>query len=119
MYHNKNIGNQGEQLAVAYLQQQGFTILERNWRYRFWEVDLIASKDQLLHFIEVKTRTSMTYGYPEESITTGKMESLKNAAEQYQYLHPQWQYLQFDVLSINLYFSGKPTEYLLIEDVYF
>lgn len=119
MYHNKHIGNHGEALAAAYLQQQGFTVLAQNWRHRSWEIDLIASKEKFLHFIEVKTRTNTVYGYPEESITPAKMESLKSAAEVYQQLHPQWQYIQFDVMAINLYFDGRPAEYFFIEDVYF
>ncbi|RFM28610.1 YraN family protein [Deminuibacter soli] len=119
MYHNKHIGHQGEVLAAAYLQQHGYTILAKNWRYRFWEVDLIAAKAKLLHFVEVKTRTNTRFGYPEESITPAKMECMKKAAEQYQLLHPQWIYLQFDVLSINLSPQGEVVEYFFIEDVYF
>ncbi len=119
MYHNKHIGLHGEALAAAYLRQQGFTLLAQNWRYRSWEVDLIASKEKFLHFIEVKTRTSTTYGYPEESITAAKMDHLKNAAAAYQQLHPRWVYIQFDVLAINLHFNGEPVAYFFIEDVYF
>ncbi|MDB5232241.1 MAG: YraN family protein [Chitinophagaceae bacterium] len=69
MNWNKDIGNKGEDIAANHLQQLGFEILERNWRFRKWEVDIIASKGKLLHFIEVKTRTNLNYGRPEESIT--------------------------------------------------
>jgi len=115
---NKNTGSKGEDMACDYLQQHGFRIVERNWRFRRWEVDIIAAKNDRLHFFEVKTRTSDVYGKPEESISYKKMQNLKNAAEEYQYLHPEWKYLQFDVLAISLY-NNQPVEYFYIEDVYF
>nr|NKR04766.1 YraN family protein [Escherichia coli] len=85
---------------------------------RHWEVDIIACRHNRLHFVEVKTRLSLRYGLPEESITREKMQHLRNAAEAYQYFHPQWKYLQFDVLSIMLE-NQKVKEFFLIEDVYF
>ena len=116
--HNKVTGNKGEDMAVDYLIKNGYNILHRNWRFRHWEVDIIASKGKFLHFFEIKTRTSDKWGKPEESISTQKMNNLKNAAEEYQYLYPQWQYLQFDVLAITLRYNHEP-EFFLIEDVYF
>jgi putative endonuclease len=115
---NKNTGSKGEEMASVYLEQNGFSIIEKNWRFRHWEVDIIASKKDRLHFFEVKTRTSGKYGKPEESISHQKMKNLKNAAEEYQYRNPQWKYLQFDVLAISIY-HGEPVEYFYIEDVYF
>lgn len=118
MNTNRTTGNKGEELAAYYLQQKGYSIIERNWRYKYLEVDIIASKGNRLHFIEIKTRTSDKYGKPEESISTKKMANLKNAAEEYQYLHPEWRYVQFDVVAITMLYN-EPTEYFLIEDVYF
>jgi putative endonuclease len=115
---NKTTGNNGEELAVNYLLQHGFIIIERNWRFRHAEVDIIAAKENRLRFFEIKTRTSGKYGKPEESMSYKKMKMLKMAAEEYQYTHPQWKYLQFDVLAITI-INGKPVEYFLIEDVYF
>ena len=105
-------------MASVYLEQNGFFIIERNWRFRHWEVDIIASKKDRLHFFEIKTRTSDKYGKPEESISYSKMKNLKNAAEEYQYQNPKWKYVQFDVLAISMY-SNLPVEYFYIEDVYF
>ena len=116
--YNKETGNKGEELAVLYLIGQGYIILERNWRFKHWEVDIIASKENRLHFFEIKTRTSDKFGNPEESIGREKMNNLKNAAEEYQYKHPKWKYIQFNVLAINLHYN-LPPEYFLIEDVYF
>lgn len=115
---NKDTGNKGEELAVQALEERGFNILERNWHFKYWEVDIIASRENRLHFVEVKTRTNQKFGYPEESITRDKMQSLKNAAEVYQEKHPEWKYIQFDVAAITLN-GDKLREFLLIEDVYF
>ena len=116
--NNQATGQLGESLAGDFLVTKGFRILERNWRYKHWEVDLIAAKNNKLHFIEVKTRNSMRFGKPEESITREKMTHLKNAAEAYQYLHPEWKYIQFDVIAITLV-NAIAKEIFLIEDVYF
>jgi putative endonuclease len=118
MTENKITGNKGEDLATIWLAEKGYTIIERNWRYRFWEVDIIASKGKLLHFFEVKTRTTQRFGHPEESIGNDKMKSLKRAAEEYLYQHSEWKYLQFDVLAITI-LHNQPPEYFLIEDIFF
>ena len=115
---NQIKGNRGEEMAAAYLAKKGYAIRERNWRFRHWEVDIIASKDRFLHFVEVKTRHSLRFGRPEESITRDKMSNLKNAAEEYQYLNPEWKYIQFDVLAITI-INEEVKEIFMIEDVYF
>jgi len=115
---NKEIGIFGENTAVQHLIELGYEILHRNWRYSHLEIDIIASKDNLLHIIEVKTRTSIEFGYPEQFINNQKMQFLKNAAAHYQYQNPQWKYLQFDIISIFL--SEKQIwELAFFEDVYF
>jgi putative endonuclease len=113
--HNET-GSTGEKLAVTWLQQKTYVIKEINWRYKHLEVDIIATKGDTLHFIEVKTRTTTEFGNPEESITKLKMKNLKDAAEQYQFLHPGWKWIQFDVLAI-LFKSGK-IDYWFNQDVY-
>lgn len=118
MITNREKGELGETLACVYLAEQGYKIIERNWRFRHWEVDIIASYKGILHFIEVKTRHSLRYGRPEESITREKMNHLRYAAEEYQYRHQQWKYIQFDVVAITV-IAGSTREVLLIEDVYF
>jgi putative endonuclease len=115
---NQATGKKGEQLAAAFLTDNGFEIQEKNWRHHHLEVDIIASKNGRLHIVEVKTRYSIKYGHPEESITKTKMKFLKNAAEAYQFQHKKWLYLQFDVIAITL-ISEIETEIFLIEDVYF
>jgi putative endonuclease len=113
--HNQT-GKDGEVLALAWLTQNGYHVMHQNWRHGNWEVDFIASRNGRLHIIEVKTRTSSKFGYPEENMGPKKMQFLINAAEQYLYIDPQWQQLQFDILSITI--NATEVEYFLIEDVY-
>lgn len=118
MHHHKQTGATGEALAVTWLEEKGYTIIERNWRNKRCEVDIIASKNNRLHIVEIKTRTSDTFGLPEEHINHTKMNCMKQAALAYQAATNQWTYLQFDVLSICLY-PNQPVEYYLIEDIFF
>ena len=104
-------------MAAEYLLKKGFSILEQNWRHGHWEVDFIASLGSTLHFIEVKTRRTKTFGYPEDDVTKKKLTNLINASEEYLYLYPQWKMIQFDVLSITLLKNQAP-EFFFIEDIY-
>ncbi len=85
--HNKT-GQEGETLAIQYFTAKGYTILHCNWRYSHYEIDIIAHKDDMLHFIEVKTRTNAKYGHPEESVDKKKMENLMKAGEAYLFQNP-------------------------------
>lgn len=109
-------GKSGEELAAAYFTKLGYSLLEQNWRHSHWEVDIIAVKNNTLHFIEVKTRRTKNFGTPEEQVSNKKVQNLINAAEQYLYLHPEWKRIQFDILSITM-LKNKPEEYFLIEDI--
>ncbi|MGV3540497.1 MAG: YraN family protein [Rufibacter sp.] len=116
MGHNTHIGQQGEAAAEAFLQQRGFQILARNYRYKRAEVDLIAAQEKLLVLVEVKTRSSHSYGFPEEAISQRKEEMLHLAANHY-IEQTDWQHeVRFDVISI-LWRNGKP-EILHIEDAF-
>lgn len=117
MASHNNTGLFGEDLAAAYFTTNGYIILHRNWRHSHWEVDIIASKNDILHFIEVKTKRTEKFGLPEDSVTDKKIQYLINASEEYLHLHPEWKRIQFDVLSI-LILKDKPVEYFLIEDIY-
>ncbi|MBC7888038.1 MAG: YraN family protein [Ferruginibacter sp.] len=110
-------GKTGEALGIAWLLEKGFIIKEKNWRHSHWEVDTIAEKDTVLHFIEIKTRRSRKFGFPEETVGKKKIQNLINAAEEYLHQYPQWQRIQFNILSI-LLIKDEPVEYFFIEDVY-
>jgi putative endonuclease len=114
--HNE-LGKKGELIASQWLLAQGYEIIHKNWRHAHVEIDIIATKEILLHFIEVKSRSNNTFGYPEESISEKKMENLLLAADEFLFRFPQWKRVQYDVLSINITERGK-TEFFLIEDIY-
>ena len=114
--HNTT-GSFGEGLAANYFTQNGYILLHQNWRHSHWEVDIIAHKSGVLHFIEVKTRRTKQFGHPEEAVTKKKIRYLINASEEYLYQFPQWKRIQFDILSITI-LKNEPAEYFLIEDVY-
>ncbi len=109
-------GKQGEELAAEWLLAQGFELLHRNWKYSYFELDIIATKEHVLHFIEVKTRTTDTYGYPEEGVTAKKLERLMNAGEEFLHQYPGWKRIQYDILSIRLH-RYKAPEYFFLEDI--
>ena len=116
MAHHNLTGSLGEEMAVKYLLEKGYAIVQRNWRYKNWETDIIASNKNILHFIEVKTRRTKTFGYPEDDVSRKKIRNLMGAAEEYLIQHPGWKRIQFDILSITIE-KNKPAEYFLIEDV--
>lgn len=74
-------GLSGESIALAYLQDRGFCLIERNWSCRLGEIDLIVERNGEIRFIEVKLRRTMEYGYPEGSITYTKLRHLSRAIE--------------------------------------
>lgn len=116
-YSHHDTGKRGEDLAVEYLQQQGFTILLRNWRYQRYEIDIIAEKSNVLHFIEVKTRRNDAFGFPEERVSKRKIKTMLITGAAFQFQYPKWQQVQYDVLSVTLANHQAP-EFFFIEDVY-
>lgn len=100
MGNNKELGDKGEGIAADYLQKEGYEIMARNYRYSRNEIDIIARNDKLLVFVEVKTRTSTYFGYPEESVTDRKAELIMEAADNYIY-DTDWQGdIRFDIIAI-------------------
>jgi len=114
--HNTR-GKEGEAIAAHYLSDRGFEILACNWRSGYYELDIIAVRGNILHFIEVKTRHSLAFGFPEEAVTKRKFDRLKKAASRFLTEHPRKERIQFDIVSV-LRLAGRPPELLLIEDVY-
>lgn len=110
-------GKEGERLAVKYLERNNYTVEFCNWRYKNYEIDIVATKGGVIHFIEVKTRYNTTFGFPEDAVSKKKFESLKNAGVAFQNKYPLVKNIQFDILSITR--SAGKDEYFLLEDVYF
>lgn len=97
--HNET-GSNGEKIAENFLQTKGYNILHRNWKWEKKEIDLVAEKDGLLVFVEVKTRSAAYFGYPEDAVGPAKQDYLKTAAEEFLYRYPQYQRIRFDIISI-------------------
>jgi len=94
------IGSKGEEIAVKFLLNKGYAILERNWRNGQKEIDIIALHKDVVVFLEVKTRANFDFGFPEEAVTKKKQRFLKQAAEAYIAANPQYLQIQFDIISI-------------------
>ncbi len=80
---NTAVGNKGEELACQYLKKQGYKILEKNFRIRGGEIDIIAKDKDYLVFVEVKTRYSHEYGLPKDAMTPWKIRYLLKTAQFY------------------------------------
>ncbi|HBK35201.1 TPA: YraN family protein [Candidatus Uhrbacteria bacterium] len=79
----KQFGNKGESLAASFLKEKGMRILTHQYRSPVGEIDLICLDGEELVFVEVKTRSSQVYGFPEESITPKKIQHLLHVAQHY------------------------------------
>jgi putative endonuclease len=94
------LGRTGESLAVEYLLEEGYEILERNWRFRHIEVDIIARDRDQLVIAEVKTRTGNSYGEPYTAVDIRKQRALIFAAERYIFSRNLDLDVRFDIVSI-------------------
>jgi putative endonuclease len=83
MAEHNELGKKGEDLAVDYLQENGYKILERNWTFKKAEIDIIAQKDLFLAVIEVKTRSSLDFGLPQDFVKPKKIQLLIKAVNAY------------------------------------
>ena len=113
--HNET-GKQGEVEACRYLREQGYEIMFRNYRYQHAEVDLIAKKGKLLVFVEVKTRTNLSYGNPEEFVSYTKAKLVMKAAEQYIFANDWLHDIRFDIIAVTI--SGNELRVKHIEDAF-
>jgi putative endonuclease len=103
----KALGIKGEDLAVRFLQEKGYGIIKRNYKTPVGEIDIIAKDGKTLVFIEVKTRTDVSFGYPFEAVTKRKRQKLKNLALIYLKSQGKEFSVRFDVLSIFYMDNGK------------
>ena len=101
MYYKHNTGKKGEDLATKYLEQKGYTILERNFNCNQGEIDIIALDNEEIVFIEVKTRTNTNYGLASEAVNRQKKEHLKRTIKYYIHTRNlENEYIRIDVIEI-------------------
>ncbi|MFH1032444.1 MAG: YraN family protein [Chloroflexota bacterium] len=113
----REAGILGEKIAVNFLRKRGYRILETNYRCPYGEIDIIARHKNCLVFVEVRTKKSLVFGSPEESITRTKKEHMRATANYYLQTHdnscPLW---RIDMVAIELNQVGKPLRVELIEN---
>lgn len=114
----RDIGNEGEDLACAYLEKKDWEILERNYIFEKSEIDIIARDNKTIVFIEVKLRSSVKYGRPEEHVTEEKVEHVFKAAEAWMHERKVGDLpMRFDVIGI-LQKKNRATEFTHIQDAF-
>ena len=95
-------GNKGETLAAEFLRYKGYEILVRNYRHRHAEIDLIVQRKDWVLFVEAKTRSSVSFGEPEDFVDTRKMNKIFEAAEEWIYTTNWHGHIRFDIISVKL-----------------
>ena len=113
-----NRGQLGEDLGASYLAAHGYTIVARNFRTRYGEIDIIACKDGFVAFVEVKLRKNARFGLPRESVTHAKQQKLILAAEAWLAEHPDAGQPRFDVVEILLAGREAPSSIRHLENAF-
>lgn len=108
-------GNKGEDQAAEFLKQKGYEIAARKYRYKHSEIDLIVKKENLIVFVEVKTRSSSGFGEPEAFVGTKKAAKIFEGADQYVYENNWNGNIRFDIVSVKL---GSKPEVVHFEDAF-
>lgn len=111
------VGQEGEQYAAQQLYRRGYLILERNWRSKPYEVDIIALTEELLVFLEVKTRIDPGYAVKRWGMSKAKQRSLVNAAYEYMESISWYGEFRFDLITLNRW--GKEWELTHYEEAFF
>lgn len=114
--HN-DLGKRGEVIAKQYLEENGYEILDENWTHGKSEVDLIAYQNGMMVFVEVKARTSIAFGEPEDFVERKKQKQLELASAEYIYIMNHQNDIRFDIIAITF---TKNNNYTLkhIEDAF-
>jgi len=101
MAEHNELGKLGEELAVAFLQHNGYAILETNWTFQKAEIDIIAQKDTILAVVEVKTRSSVDMGLPQDFVKPKKIQLLVKAVNEYVVSNELDVTVRFDIIAIH------------------
>ena len=117
MAEHNDLGKLGEELALEFLEKNGYTILETNWTFQKAEVDIIAQKDTVLAVIEVKTRSSIEFGLPQDFVKPKKIQLLVKAINEYVISNDLDLEVRFDIIAIQKENKGFLIEH--IEDAFY
>ena len=100
MAEHNELGNYGEALAITELQRKGYTILEKNWRFQRAEIDIIVRNSEFVIAVEVKTRSSITFGNPQDFVNPQKIKRLVAAMHHYVISNKLDLEVRFDIIAI-------------------
>jgi putative endonuclease len=114
--HNE-LGKLGEELAVEFLRKNGYKILETNWTFQKAEVDIIAQKENTLAIVEVKTRSSLDFGLPQDFVKPKKIQLLVKAVNEYVVSNNLDIEVRFDIIAIHK--EGKSYVIEHLEDAFY
>ncbi len=114
----RELGRRGEDVACRHLEGSGYTIIERNWRSRTGELDIIAAKGGTTVFVEVKSRSGSAFGEPEEAVTPVKVRRIRALAAEYLASAGSRGEVRFDVISVMADPRGGPGELRHLEDAF-
>ena len=101
MAEHNDLGKLGEEMAVEFLQKNGYEILETNWTFQKAEVDIIAKKENILAIIEVKTRSSLDFGLPQDFVEPKKIQLLVKAVNEYVISNDIDIEVRFDIIAVH------------------
>lgn len=113
MAEHNELGKFGEEMAVAFLQKNGYTILETNWTFQKAEIDIIAKKENILSIVEVKTRSSIDFGLPQDFVKPKKIQLLVKAVNEYVVRNDLDLNVRFDIIAIHKEKNEYKTEHLI------
>ena len=117
MAEHNELGKLGEELAVDFLVGKGYDILETNWVFQKAEVDIIAQKDNILAVVEVKTRSSIDFGSPQDFVKSKKITLLVKAINEYVVANDLDMEVRFDIIAIHA--KGKQFEIEHLEEAFY
>ena len=110
---SKELGKWGERVAIKYIEKIGLTVVDTNYRTRLGEIDIIAKRDLIYHFIEIKARRGVTHGLPREAVSKRKQKHIKQAAMYFirdlRAQNRKWKELSFDVVEVYVHEDLKAT----------
>lgn len=112
MAEHNDLGKLGEELAVAHLLKEGYEILETNWVFQKAEIDIIARKENIIAAIEVKTRSSIDFGLPQDFVNPKKIRLLVKAVDEYIVSNDFDAEVRFDIIAISKNANGFNIEHL-------
>ncbi|WP_367756023.1 YraN family protein [Flavobacterium sp. WC2430] len=101
MAEHNELGKFGEEMAVAFLQKEGYEILDTNWTFQKAEIDIIAKKEDILAIVEVKTRSSIEFGLPQDFVKPKKIQLLVKSVDAYVVEKNMDVNVRFDIIAIH------------------